>query len=263
MILSVRASMAQSTSLLMGARATGLGYAASCLADEWSLLNNPGGLSGIKRLTIAFSENYHPRFAPFNRSAGVIAFPIASGSAGLSVFRFGDDLYNEQLISAAFSNRLGIASLGLKINYVQYRAEGFGRHGVFTISFGGIAYITKSLMIGAHITNLNQPVILPGDDPERVPTRVAAGMALQPSERFFITMEAEKDLDRQTALKMGVEYGYHQKFFFRTGFNLQPEAAFFGLGFKPRRVSFDYGVHYDFNIGLNHQVTTGYKFLKK
>lgn len=261
-LLSAGIVAAQSSSILMGARATGLGYASSCISDEWSILNNVGGLAVIKKATLSFSHNSHPYFKSFNRTAAVIAIPFSSGAAGLSVYKFGDDLYNEQILSGAFSNHFGLASLGLKVNYIQYRAEGFGSRGVITFSFGGIAKLTPQLTFGAHITNINQPRIATGIQ-ETIPTRLSAGIAFMPSEKTFITTEIEKDLDHEMILKSGIEYQFRKKFYFRTGFNVQPSRAFFGIGFKPKKLSVDYGLQYDYNLGMNHQATVSYKFITK
>jgi hypothetical protein len=254
---------AQSSSILIGARSTGLGNATSCLSDEWSILNNPGGLSAVRKTTIAFSHFTNPSFQPFDRSAVSVSLPIGSSTAGISLFKFGDDLYSEQIASAAFSNKLGIASLGLRINYIQYAAKDFGTIGVFSISFGGIASVSKTLSIGAYITNINQPLIKRGDNAESIPTRVAVGYRLKMSQRIFLTSEVEKEIEKPILFKTGLCYDSRGKFFFSTGFNLNPNAAFLGAGFRPRRLGFEYGMAYNFTTGLYHQVSASYQFLKR
>jgi hypothetical protein len=261
--IATGATIAQSSSLLAGARAAGMGYATSCNADVWSLMNNVAGLAEVKRTTASASYNSHPYVKSFNRSAAVFALPVGKGAAGLGLFRFGDDLYNEQVLSAGFGNRFGLASLGLKLNYVQYAADGFGSRGVFTVNFGGIATLTPKLMLGAYITNINQPSISSGNEKEKIPTRMAAGLGLKPSDKVLLTTELEKDLDADVIWKTGLEYQFHQKFFFRTGFNLNPDAVFMGTGFSPRNFGIDYAMHYDLRAGLNHHVTATYRFLKK
>jgi hypothetical protein len=261
-MLSAFSAAAQSSSTLMGARATGLGYASSCISDEWSLFNNVGGLAAIKNTTCAVAYNSHPGFPSFDRAAAAISMPVFNGAAALGVFHFGDDLYNEQILSGGFSNQFGLASLGLKIDYIQYNAEGFGRRGVVTFSFGGIAKLTPQLSCGAHITNINQPELSRATG-ETTPTRINAGMAFLPGEKVSITAEIEKDLDHELIIKSGVEYQFQKKFFFRTGFNLQPSSAFFGVGFKPKKMAIDYGMQHDFNLGFNHHVSVSYKLKSK
>jgi hypothetical protein len=243
----------------MGARAAGLGYAAACLSDEWSMLNNIGGLSKVEAPVAAFSFDSQPSFKPFNRMAAVIAVPIKYGVSGASLFRFGDALYSEQIVSLGFSNTFGLASLGIRASYVQYNASGLGTKGVFTVSFGGIATVTKNISIGAYIININQPEISK-DDGEKVPTRLMLGVRYKVSEQAMIITEAEKDLQFPLRLKGGVEYQPYKKFVFRSAFQLYPGALFFGFGFHPRKVKVDYAYQHSFAIGSRHQATIAYHF---
>jgi len=252
-------SHAQSSSTLMGARASSMGYASSCLDDEWSILNNIGGLSKVNAATAAFTYDAQPSFKPFNKAAAVFAVPLKFGVAGLGVYRFGDNIYNEQILTAGFASTFGLASLGLKLNYVQYNAEGFGRKGVLSFSLGGIAELTPQLSVGAHIININQPKISDVDD-ERLPTILIAGISFKLSHKTFVTLEVEKDVDYKPTWKTGLEYQVHKKFIFRTGVNIHPNAGFFGLGFKPKKFSLDYAYHYRPDLGARHQATVGYKF---
>lgn len=246
----------------MGARAQGMGYASSCLSDAWGVLNNTGGLASVKHTTASFSYHAHPSSKNFNRMAAVIAIPTRVGVLGAAAFRFGDNLYNEQLVTGGFANKFGIASLGLRVNYLQYQAEGFGTARAFTVSMGGIANLTSQLSIGAHISNINQPKITHTGEGERVPTRLIAGIAFEPSEKLLLTTEIEKALDTDMIWKAGVEYQFHPKFIFRTGLNLNPQVAFMGFGFKPKRFRMDYAVGYQHILGLHHQATVTYQFVK-
>ena len=243
----------QSSYTLIGARAQGLGYASSCLSDEWAILNNIGGLAKVDQITTSFTYDAQPQFKPFNRLAALFAVPTKIGVAGVSIFRFGDDLYNEQILSAGFSNTFGLASLGVKVNYIQYNTGGFGRYDAVTVSAGGIAQLTPQLFIGAHIVNINQPKI--SGSTERVPTVLMAGIAFQPIDKLFISSELEKDLDYDPTWKTGLEYQVHKKFVFRTGFNINPNAGFAGVGFKPSKFILDYAFQYASNTGPRHQAT--------
>lgn len=240
----------------------GIGYASSCLTDEWSVHNNIAGLSKVKHATAAFSYDARPSFSSFNRMAALFATPLYKGTAGIGVYRFGDDLYNESILSGGFANQFGLASLGLKVNCIQYQAQGFGTTQAFTISFGGIAELTKQISIGAHIVNINQPKLsdLTG---ETVPTRLIAGIGFKPSEKLFVTGELEKDLGYDLLWKVGAEYKFHKKFSVRTGYNLHPSSGYFGLGFKPKKFSLDYGFQFINSLGARHQATVSYQFNKK
>lgn len=251
---------AQSSSTLMGARSSGMGHASSCLTDEWSVFNNIGGLAKLTTLSAAFTYDAHPSFSPFNKTAAVFAVPLKKfGTAGLGIYRFGDKVYSEQILTTGFSSTFGLASLGIKLNYIQYNAAGFGRKGVWSISFGGIAALTPKLSIGAYVINLNQPKISHLDN-ERLPTILTAGLSFKTSDKTIVTTELTKDLDYKPVWKTGAEYQVYKKFSFRTGFNIHPVSGFFGLGFKPKKFSVDYSYQYRPGIGSRHQATVAYNF---
>ena len=245
----------------MGARAHGMGYSSSTLFDSWALFNNVAGLAKINQPTTSFSYDLRSSIPGANRTAAAFSMPSKYGVVGAGLFRFGDDLYSESILSAGFSNQFGLASLGLKVNYIQYKAEGFGTKGVFTINFGGLAEITPNILVGAYITNINQPEL--SEDGDRVPTMLTAGIAFKPTTKVIITTELEKDLDYDATWKLGAEYFFHEKFCARTGFNIQPNASFFGLGFKTSRFLMDYALQYNSEINFNHQASATYQFNKK
>ena len=259
MILSCQNSLlAQSTSTLMGARAAGMGYSSSALTDEWSLFNNVAGLAKVTAITAAFTYDAQPAFKPFNKVAATCVYPLKIGVAGLGFFRFGDDLYSEQILTAAYSSTFGLASLGVKVNLVQYNVKGFGTKSLVTASFGGIAQLTERLFLGAHVVNINQPKISSVDE-ERVPTLLIAGMLTKVTDDLSVSAELEKDLDYDASVKAGLEYRILKKFFLRTGFRIQPNAGFFGLGFKPARYSLDYAFQYTQGWGSRHQASVSYR----
>lgn len=237
----------------------GLAYASATLKDEWALFNNPSGLAAVKLPVAAFTYDAYPDFAAFSRMAALFAVPTGPGVTGIGVYRFGDDLYNEQLLSAAFANTLGIAALGIKANYIQYRAEGFGNVSAFTLSFGGIAQLTPALAIGAHIININQPKLSKLQE-ETLPTILLVGLAFTPSEKIHFTTEIEKDLAHHPLWKTGFEYKVHSKISARTGFAIQPGIASVGLTWKTKKFNLDYAFQYNLNVGASHQATVAYHF---
>jgi hypothetical protein len=168
-------------------------------------------------------------------------------------------VYREQVIAAGIANSFGVASLGLKLNYIQYRAGSFGQKGMLTISMGGLAELTPTFSIGAHIMNINQPKVSENND-ERLPTKLILGIRYNPSKKVFITAELEKDIAYSPMFKMGVSYIPQEKFTFRTGYNLNPNAAFFGLGFIHKHILLDYAFEYKMELGASNQASLGYQF---
>jgi hypothetical protein len=248
---------AQSTSTQMGARSFGMGNASSVIADEWSLFNNIGGIGKINQANAGFAYEIRPALTGANRLAATITAPTKIASLGLGVFRFGDDLYNEHIVSLGVGNTIGNTSLGTKLNYIQYRAESFGTTTASSIDVGGITQLTPQISLGAYITNITRSK-LNRVDGERLPTKMVAGLAFKPSQEILIATEIEKDLDYQVTWKTGMEYTVYKKFFIRTGFNLNPNAAFFGLGGQRKKLKFDYAVRLSQLVGIAHQMSAIY-----
>jgi len=247
----------QSVSTLMGARSNGLGHTSAALCDEWSFFNNIGGLAKVKDLSVDVAYAVNPSLPGSDRMAFSMISPIHLGVAGLGFFRFGDEVYNEQILSAGYSNQFGLASLGLRFNYIQYRAEGFGTKSALSINFGGLAEISDRLLIGAYITNLNQPK-LSSDVEENLPVIMAVGLNFHPEENLNLLIELEKDIEHEATLKGGLEYEFYKKFDFRIGFNLQPNALFGGLGFHSHRLKIDYALHFTPYIQTQFQLSAAY-----
>jgi hypothetical protein len=252
--------LSQSVSTQIGARPNGIGYTATALFDEWGVFNNIAGTAKLESTVAAFTYDLHPLLTGANRTAAVFSIPTKIGVASGGAYRFGDDLYNEHLLTTGISNKFGLAALGAQVNYIQYRVEGFGSKGVLSLNLGGIAELTPNLSIGAYIVNLNQPEI---GDQEKLPTKLLAGIAFKPTEKVFIASEIEKTIEYNPVWKMGIEYKFHKKFCARTGYNINPNKAFFGLGFITKKFTIDYSAQYSTLLSLSHQATVGYQLKQK
>jgi hypothetical protein len=247
----------------IGGKAGGMGYTTACLRDDWSLFNNAAGLSFVKKATISTSYDARPQLVGANRMAFIASVPSAVGTGALGFYKFGDDLYNEQKVSLGFSNRLGLASLGASLNYLQFQAMGFGTKSLITFNLGGIASLAPNFFIGAHIQNVNQPVLSESSQ-ERISTLLALGLGFAPTEKVWLSTEIQKELENQSTYKLGLEYKPVKKFAARTGFNLRPNKLFAGIGFITHRLTIDYAYEYAPNgLGSSHQASLGYQLKTK
>ncbi|HEU5293005.1 MAG TPA: hypothetical protein VFU05_20310 [Cyclobacteriaceae bacterium] len=258
--LSISPCNSQSASTLLGARANGIGYATSTLFDTWGVFNNIAGTSKIKNISVACTYDAHPSLTGANRTAAALIIPIRTGAFSTGAFRFGDNIYNEHILTVGFSNQFGLAALGAQANYIQYWAEGFGSKGVWSINMGGIAELTKQISVGAYIQNINQPEI---NEEEKLPTKLVAGFGFKPIEKVFIATEIEKDLEYDATWKTGIEYKFNKKFIARTGYNINPSAAFFGLGFNSAHFAIDYALQHSPSLSLSHQASVSFQLGSK
>lgn len=249
--------LAQNGTNQLGAKPASMAYASSTLEDRWAVFNNPGALGNNQETsTFAAFENKFGIEGLNSLGAGFIT-SLSLGSIGLSVFRFGDGLYNEQIASMVYANTFGISSLGLRVNYLQYSIEGLGTKGVLTLDFGGTAQLTELIRFGAYIRNINQAQVSEINE-QRAPTLLYAGISINPTEKLVIALETEKDIDRPAVFKAGIEYRFLPKFFARTGVKTNELVNYFGLGFLSQNLTIDYALTWDNILGTSHQAALSY-----
>jgi len=262
LLLIPKITKPQSVSTLMGGRSAALGNASSTISDYWSSFNNIAGIAKTKSTAVNFAYAVNPFLPGADRAAAVINLPIGIGAFGAGVFKFGDELYSEQVLAVGYANQFGLASLGLKVNYIQYKAEGFGNQSAISIQFGGIAELTPKVLVGAYISNLNQPQ-LSTDTNEKLPAILTTGIRFIPEESLTLLLEIEKNLIYKPTFKGGVEYAIHKKVNIRTGFNLNPNSIHGGVGYQSARLIIDYALQYNAEIKTTYQLSTCYLLLKR
>jgi hypothetical protein len=255
-------SQSGTETLPKGARSTGLGNAHVTLGDIWSLFNNIGGLSRAEASQVSFSYDHRLNLEELTTLAAAALLKKKKSAFGFGVSNFGSDYFSQSQFGLGFSNHLGIASLGLKINYFQTSIEGFGTGRAAVFEFGGVAELTPELFFGAHIYNPNR-VKYGKNSPDHLPTVVKAGISYRPSEKVMLNVEAEKDILLEPLIKMGLEYNLMQRVWARTGLNTLAQSLFFGIGFQSIKFHIDYAMTQHPQLGYTHHFSFNYLFDEK
>lgn len=258
-LLVALSAQAQSVSTRIGARAGSLGNAGFALRDESAFFQNPGAAAFIDSPAGFFAYELTPGLVGANRSAAAVSLPLFAGVFSVGAFRFGDDLYSEQLVAAGFSHRLDNTSLGAKVNMLQYRADGFGTRTAFTVDVGGLTQLTPEWSVGAGIFNVNQAG-LSNDEP--LPIVVVAALCWHSSEGPLLTIEAEKSLLAPLRIQGGMEVTIHKKVFVRAGFSTQPVVLTAGTGWRGAMLRLDFATQYHQVFGFQYQASAGCRLKK-
>jgi len=252
---------AQNDVLQFGARAKGMGNASVTTTEPFALFNNIGAVAEIENTTLMVGLENRFGIAELNEMAIGGVFPLFGGVTGFSVSRFGTDFFSEQKLGIGYSNKFGLASLGLKINYQSVLAEGFETGRALVVEFGGRAEIIPQLFIGAHIYNLNRASLSNTED--ELPTVLNLGISYQPHDKLNVNLQAEKDVDLNPTLKTGLEYFFFEQIAFRAGINTQPLKNFFGMGLYMTNFQIDYAVSLHQPLGAEHQLSLNYRIKGK
>ncbi len=251
-------ALGQSVSTRMGARSAALGNASLTLRDEAVLFNNVGALGWLDNPSAFFASEATPTLPGANRVAAAIQVPTTLGVLAAGAFRFGDNLYSEQMLMAGYGHRVGSTSLGVKTSLVQYRADGFETRTAMTVDVGGLTRLTPAWTVAANLCNLTQASMAG----ETLPVILSLASSWQ-SDKFLVTAELEKRLDAAVQIKGGAEFTLRRKLFIRTGFGLQPVRLSFGLGARAKRLALDFSTVYQRSFDFTYQASAGYAISKK
>lgn len=245
----------------MGARAAALGNASVTLPDLWAQHNNVAGIASLAQPEAGVYVQNRFGMRAFTTVALQAVYPTGKyGTYGLSLSRFGDELYSQQALGLGVAHKLGQFSLGAKADVWQVAVEGYGSRKAITLSMGVQGEVIPNLHFGAYAYNLNQAKLASFED-ERLATVMKAGLAYKPYQRLLLAVETEKNVDHPADFKAGAEYQLlKEKFTLRTGFSTLTNKATFGAGFQARRLQVDYAFGSTTLLGFSHHLAVSCQF---
>lgn len=254
--------LAQDGDYSLGARSTAMSGTATTLADHWSTFNNPGALGTIEETSAFISYQNRYNVAGFHVIGGGFVYHQEALNIGAKYFRFGDDLFSQQMAGLVMANKFQKVSLGVGINALQSTIEGLQTLRKLAVELGGVAEITRHLHFGAHIFNLTHR--------QDHPTTMKAGISFRPSQSLTMNFEIEKRLQAREKVKAGIEYQIIERLFVRTGVNIQPNQlglknvkSTFGFGFITSSFLFDYAFATAGKLGVIHELSVSHKIKRR
>ncbi len=250
-------SISQDGQYDIGGRNSALAGTSITLVDTWSIFNNIGGLGGIDRATVgaAYQSRYNIKAL---QVLGVgYSQPLKWFNTGIAFHSFGNSLFNQQNIKIGIGNQFQIVSLGLGVNFLQYRIESLGVKQVAALEFGGIVELTPKIVLGASIFNINQVAL---NETEDVPVVMKVGISIRPNDDLMLNGEVREELDQDTDFSFGVEYRIIQSMALRTGFLTEVNSFSLGLGIILSDFRMDYGFSMENVLGNIHEISLSYWF---
>ena len=248
-----------------GARAMGMGGAASTNTDLWATNNNVGALGFLEQS--AAGLYYENRFIlPETGTYGLnVAYaPKKVGVFGLAISRFGYKLFNRNAIGVRYARSFGphiSAGIGVNYHYI-FIGNGYGNASAVSAELGVLGKVNKELSVSFHLVNPVRMNITRYQN-ERLPMVIRFGISYNWAQKVLTALEVDADPEQKPNVKFGIEYKPIPLFIIRGGFSSRPLAGSFGFGFDYKIMRLDLSAAYHQQLGFSPQIGMSISFGKK
>jgi hypothetical protein len=240
----------------IGAREAGMANVFTIHTDIWSAFNNQANLAFNKSPGLGF--NYENRFGIAElgtRSAGVV-FPAGRVSFAAVYSHFGYSDFRREMTGLACGMPLSeIIALGVQIDYFSEKTTGeYHNNQSITCEAGIIISTAENLKIGIHLFNPVPNSIRKTD----MPAGLKAGVALNLNKEFSAGFETGISTGQKLFIRTGSEYIIAEKILFRGGFSTENNSFCFGIGYRLRPVTIDFGFATHEKLGITSSVSISF-----
>jgi len=268
----------------VGARASGMGGAFVGIADDaTSIYWNTAGLSQLNQQEIVFVHNEWYQDIKYEYLG--YSLPIKSKSTvgfsltylNLGEFQGYDGLDNPTSDFSAYGAVFCLAyayrvsnsvSLGMGLKGIQEKLEN-EKASSLALDFGFI-YRSGKFSLGMAYTNLGNSMKFI-QEKEPLPSKFTFGVGYKIfQDRVRLAWDLDFPKDDKPILKQGVEYGYQESIFLRSGYeyktstqNLEGTGLSLGGGFKFSDWEVDYTYSPNQKLGGSHRISLAYRFGSK
>jgi hypothetical protein len=249
---------AQNGNYNSGARSSSISNTSITISDAFAAYNNVAALASLNEISAYFFSTIHYGIPGLFTVGTGFNSRLFTGIATINFYRFGDNLYSEQKIGLGYSHKIRFVSLGLQINYIQYRIEGYGSRGYLSTEFGGVIKICQELLFGAYLFKSWESGLYP-DNNYILPMLLKTGISYRPVINLMINIEYQYHEYIRQYLSFGMEYLIREKLALRTGITIQTLKSTFGIGFKPGRFDINYGVAVHPHLDVSHDFSINLK----
>ncbi|MFK7810551.1 MAG: hypothetical protein AB8F74_22280 [Saprospiraceae bacterium] len=242
------ASAQNGTPSAAGAEGLAMGNTGTAHTGIYSLFSNPAGLSELEKTSVAVFGEQRFLIADLTILNVGFAMPTKSGNFGLQIQQFGIDNYTEQKFGLAYARSLSEKfALGAKIDVLNTRIPEYGSQLVLTFELGIQSNLSEKLSVAAHTYS---PITVSVGEDYDLPSILNLALAYKSSEKLWMTLEAEKDIDHPVAIKAGIAYAATDNFVLRLGGATGPTLFSFGLGYTKKNITIDVASMYHQDLGM-------------
>jgi len=218
------------TQNLGGAITNGIGQAGVTLENISAMYTNQAATAFLEGWAVDVSADQRFGLEELTTFSFAAATSLEIGTVGISVGQYGFDALSEQKIGLSYARLLtSYLSLGGQFDVLGYKIEGFGNTYAYTAEIGLYSKLSKKVHVAAHIFNPTSTKI---NEIEELDSRMKIGVKYLPSDKLKIFSEAEKIIDRNAQIKLGVDYNAVKNLNLMAGANLEINSFHFGFRYR-------------------------------
>lgn len=239
---------------------TGLGAYSVNHADVFSFTANQASLAQLKNTAIGVYGERRFLLAELNNYTAAAAFTTSSGNFGLKAMYSGFSDYNETQLGLAYARKLGKkVDIGAQFNYNGISVAGYGNAAAISFELGTVLHITDRLHAGVHVNN---PVggKFGKTQEEKLSSVYTAGFGYEASQKFFLSIELQKEEDQPINVNAGMQYKFIPQLLARVGVSSATSSGWIGIGLILQSFRLDITTSYHQQLGVTPGLLLLYNF---
>jgi hypothetical protein len=241
----------------------GLGAYSLNHVDVFSFTSNQASLAQLKTAAAGIYGEKRFLLNELNNYTAVVALTTSTGNFGLKTNYYGFSDYNETQLGFAYGRNLGNKiDIGAQFNYHGIRIAGYGSASAISFELGAIMHVSDKLHAGVHVANPAGGKF-GKDQQEKLSSVYTIGLGYDASEKFFISVEIEKEEDQPVNVNAGMQYKFLPQLLARIGMSTATSSAWFGLGLNIKSFRIDVTTSYHPQLGITPGLMLLFNFNKK
>jgi hypothetical protein len=218
-----------------------MSHAGVMLSDQWSGLENPAGLAGLRKTAAGVCYSSYYMVSQVGTGAASFALTSRTGNFGVHLMSFGYSSFRQKLASLCYGRNLGKKlRAGVGIHYLRInQAAGYGNLYAVIPSLGLQVIPVEGVIFGIHIYNPAGQEYSPAGYLE-IPAGWQAGTGISFGKEVLLCIETEKNRHDPIRCYGGFEVSIFEKISIRVGLSsgIQNEISF-GIGFHNQSLQVD------------------------
>jgi hypothetical protein len=228
----------------------GLGAYSLNHVDIFSFTANPASAAQLKNAAAGVYGERRFLLSELNNYTAAFGLPTNTGNFGLKAVYYGSSDYNETQLGLCYGRKLGSKiDIGAQFNYNGIRIAGYGDATAISFELGTILHLTEKLHTGIHVAN---PVggKFGKDEQEKLSSVYTMGVGYDASEKFFFSVEIQKEEDQPINVNAGMQYKFLPQLLARGGMSSATSSAWIGLGLTIKSFRIDVTTSYHPQLGV-------------